>query len=208
MPSSIHPPQFTTGATPVGGAVATLHETLYPRMAALLKQAEAHAARHPKMTVDPRTEQLAGRLMLLARRLGHRRVERPALPAPSPAPLPVPAPPPPPLPVLSWAGLAAELGQAMAALDAFEAAHCVWDRRLGGYAWALPEGGRRSVARLRPPVAPDGVDQEQSDRRKQEFTRMFMLRIQEAREEGFRIGLDEAGKPDPVLPPWPREHGQ
>ena len=113
---------------------AALHEALYLRLASLARQAEASAARRPEGAVGDTTRRLAEAVLFDTRRfIGPRGA------------LPVAAP--------DLAGLATQLGQALAALETFEAQHAAWDDTLKCFTWSVRGHAKLPVARLRPKAA-------------------------------------------------------
>ena len=115
---------------------AEAHEALVARLARLLKQAEAIAVRRPEEGVPRAVGALAADLLFEAARFGPS-AAHPAIPMAAP----------------SYAGLAAQLGQAMAVLEDFEARHTQWDARLGAFVWRFGAKRGEPVARLRQEIA-------------------------------------------------------
>ncbi|MDC9822805.1 hypothetical protein PRN20_03590 [Devosia sp. ZB163] len=112
------------------------HERLHPRLASLLKQVERTASRRPTMAVPEASLKLARELCREAARLLGR--EGRGIGAPKPA---GGAP-------LDQGGLAIHLGQALAGLEQFEAAHSGRDFS-GNAVWQLPGGETVPITRLR-----------------------------------------------------------
>jgi len=148
---------------------AEAHETLMAQSTRLLAQAEAIAVRRPEEAVSPTIAALAGDLLFELRRLLNAR----GLPAVAP----------------DYAGLAAQLGQAVAGLEAFEARHTVWDAALGAFAWQITPTLRQPVARLRPHLATPTQDaaRRQGDSHRR-LVRLLQVRERERFEQGFAAG--------------------
>lgn len=124
---------------PLTPSLIDTHERLYPRLAALLKQLERIAAKRPRDMVPEATLQLAGRLCRQAAALigkDGRSIIAALGAAKGPRAVP-----------LDHAGLVVVLGQAVAGLEAFEAAHSAPID--GVMCWQLGTGESRPVARLR-----------------------------------------------------------
>lgn len=114
------------------------HERLYPRVTALLKQVERVAARRPSQPVPDESLKLARELCREAAALlgkDGRGIEVPRGAAAE---------------GFDHAGLAVALGQALAGLEAFEAANSVYSAKYGAVCWMLPDGGMEPVSRLKP----------------------------------------------------------
>jgi hypothetical protein len=109
---------------------AARHEALYLRLSTLLRQTEAGANKRADAPVGDITRRLAEDLLFEAR---HFTCGPKAIPAAAP----------------DLVGLAAQLGQALAALDAFEASHSCWHPELDVFVWSV-NGAPRPIARLRP----------------------------------------------------------
>ena len=118
--------------TPTPTLIAT-HERLYPRLAALLKQVERARATTP---VPEETVRLSRELCREAAKLLGREGRGIGVPGASKG-----GP-------LDHGALAIQLGQAVAGLEAFEAAHSGRDFS-GNAVWQLPGGETVPVARLR-----------------------------------------------------------
>jgi len=111
--------------------LAACHEALHLRLATMLRQTEAGASKRAASPVDAVMRRLAEELLFEAGRFtGRPRVIPPAAP--------------------DLAGLATQLGQALAALDAFEAARSSWDPELAAFVWAVRGETALPIARLRP----------------------------------------------------------
>jgi hypothetical protein len=113
---------------------ADRHEALYLRLVALVRQAEAVAARRPGDAVPEALRGLAESALYDS--LGFRRHARRAGLVPA-APL--------------YGALSAQLGEALASLVGFEARHTSWDDGLNAQMWRLDTGAipvRRHQPRL------------------------------------------------------------
>jgi hypothetical protein len=104
---------------------AEAHETLLLRLEALLGELRPLAARHPLAAVPAPLIALSESLLFDARAFTPRR-RREALPAAAP----------------DFSGLVVQLGQALAALDAFEARRSFWSAGRAAFVWRL--GARAS----------------------------------------------------------------
>ena len=132
MPKSKIPPRVTP-------ALAARHEALWLRLTALHAQIAAVAARRPQAAVSAQTIGVAEALLRDAQVfLG----ERPALPMAAP----------------DHGGLLTQLGQALAGLEAWEAANAEWRGALNAFVWKVVGEKPLPVQRLRPklsaPAAP------------------------------------------------------
>lgn len=127
---------------PLTPAVIDAHERLYPRLAALLKQVERITAKCPRDLVPEATVQLAGQLCRQAAKLLGKE-GRPIVAALGAAKGPKAIP-------LDHAGLVVVLAQAVAGLEAFEAAHSGWSAKGKCTVWVI-DGPPRPVLRLLPP---------------------------------------------------------
>jgi hypothetical protein len=115
-------------------AKAEAHEALYPALARLVGQLEAMAVRKPAAPVPPATRAIAADLLFEAQAFGWNAAHRARRVLPEPA--------------ADIGGLATQLGQALALLDAYEAAHSSWNADLNCFAWLLAEP--LPIKRLRP----------------------------------------------------------
>lgn len=126
---------------PITRQTAERHEALYPRLATLLRQAEAGANKRADAPVGDAMRRLAEAVLFEAGRF-----------ASGPRAIPPAAP--------DLVGLATQLGQALARLDAFEATHSAWHPALAAFVWSV-QGTAMPIARLRPkanaPAHPDMV---------------------------------------------------
>ena len=150
---------------------AEAHEALVTRTVRLLRQAEAVSSRRPDEPVSPAVAALAADLLFEARRF-----------AKGAAALPMPAP--------THVGLAAQLGQALAQLEAFEALHTVWDARFKAFVWRLSRGRVQPVARLRQPVTPPSETRDSHTLRDLLAKRM-QAKFEEEYERGYAAGKAE-----------------
>lgn len=86
------------------------------------------------------------------------------------------------------AGLAVQLGQALAGLDAFESLHTRWDARWNCRVWNVA-GEPLPVRRLRPDVAPPPPPTTfKGDSMRDKLSQLIERRRKQAFEEGFRAG--------------------
>jgi hypothetical protein len=132
-----HPPPVSTHARPgrklpkVTHALAARHEALWLRLVALHRQVAAVAGRRPQAPVGRHTANVAEGLL------------RDALPFLARGDvLPMAAP--------DHGGLATQLGEALAELDAWEAANSAWRADLNALVWTVPGARPLPVQRLRP----------------------------------------------------------
>lgn len=126
-------------------AQAERHEALWLSLAALHKDTIALGAKKPAAPVSEALRIAAEGLLSDCAPFTRRRGER----------LPVAAP--------DLAGLAAQLGQALAALESWESRHTTWDTRFNCRIWHL-HSGYLPLMRLKPPAAAlrfkrDGMDE-------------------------------------------------
>lgn len=120
--------------------IIATHERLYPRLAALLKQVERVAGKRPGDPAPEATAKLAGQLCVQAAKLLGRERQGIVLPVATRGAS------------LDHAGLVVKLGQAVAGLEAFEAAHSA--PIAGVLSWQLGDGESRPVARLGAKASP------------------------------------------------------
>ena len=113
---------------------AERHEALWLSLAALHKDTVALGAKKPNAPVSEAMRISAEGLLSDCAAFTRRRGER----------LPVAAP--------DLAGLAAQLGQALAALESWESRHTGWDTRFNCRIWTL-HTGYLPIMRLKPPAA-------------------------------------------------------
>jgi hypothetical protein len=116
----------------ISKAQAAAHEALYPRVERLTRQAEAIGTKRPNAPVPEETRTIAEGLLFDVQAFRPSRTRRGLPPAAS-----------------SFAALASQLGQALAALDAFEAAHSEWNGVLKCRVWRTGFQPEQPVARLR-----------------------------------------------------------
>ena len=168
---------------PLTKTKAEAHEALYPALARLTAQLEAMAIRKPAAPVPAATRAIAEDLLFEAQAFGWARAGR------TPRGLPEPA--------TDIAGLATQLGQALAILEAFELAHASWNADLNAFAWHV-EGTSMPLKRLRQmPAAPkqSPKDERRKINYRKEVLRRFDIKIEEAYERGLRDGLDSSQHP-------------
>ena len=115
-------------------AQAERHEALWLSLAALHKDTVALGAKKPSADVSDALRISAEGLLSDCAEFTRKRGER----------LPVAA--------ADLAGLAAQLGQALAALESWESRHTTWDERFNCRIWHL-DGGYLPIMRLKPPAA-------------------------------------------------------
>jgi hypothetical protein len=151
---------------PITPQAAARHEALYLRLAALLRQTEAGANKRADAPVGDIARRLAEALLFEARRFSG-----------GPSAIPAAAP--------DLVGLAVQLGQALAALDAYEARHSVWDPELAAFVWSVNGPVALPIARLRPksnaPAHPDLVEIVAIQRRQ---VRAFAERFEQKASDG------------------------
>jgi len=151
---------------------AARHEALYPRLATLLRQIEAIALRKPGAPVPSATQTIAEALLFDAQAFG---VARKTLVATA----------------ADMAGLAAQLGQALAALDAFEAAHSGWDAEFKCFVWQMANGDSLPIARrrLQPVKTPRPAEKRQASKT---MRHKIAYMIDAKFSEGYQVGYDDA----------------
>lgn len=157
---------------PITPEAAARHEALYLRLATILRQTEAAANKRADAPVGDITRRLAEDLLFEARRF----VGGPnAIPASAP----------------DLVGLATQLGQALAALDAYEARHSVWDPGLAAFVWSVNGPVALPIARLRPkanaPSHPDLVKIVAIQRRQ---VLAFAERFEQAARDGAKAAVE------------------
>lgn len=129
--------QGASGPTEPGhttAAVAERHEALWLSLTALHKDIVALGAKKPDASVSDPARITAEALLSDCASFTRKRNER----------LPVAAP--------ELAGLAVQLGQALAGLEAWESRHTGWDERFNCRIWTLSRG-YLPIMRLKPPAA-------------------------------------------------------
>ncbi|MBN9317608.1 MAG: hypothetical protein J0I99_17840 [Devosia sp.] len=163
------------------------HERLYPRLAALLKQVERA---RPGAAVPEETVRLSRTLCREARKLLGREGQSITLPggkAGKGAPL-------------DHQGLAVALGQAVAGLEAFEAAHSGWSAERKCTVWML-DGPARPVLRLLPPGS--AANPVTTRDRQRDGNRAFMIRLMLSRyAAGYDDGYRQASEGKPPSPDY------
>ena len=174
---------------------AEAHETLFTKLEALTRQAEAIALRRPDAPVPPETRAAAEALLFDARKMLGQKI-RPAHPGRRKPGRDFPAA------AETFAGLSTQLGQALAGLDAFEAAHTVWNVDLKCFAWQLNGDDALPVRRLRPELlrAPDA---DRDDKNADYMRQAIVARIRARYEEGYEAGLEAARDPAKLGVPSP-----
>jgi len=109
---------------------AHAHEALFVRLCALLDQLKPLAAKHPVASVSPAVTQLAVEMLGAAAWFaGEKRAGC--------------------VPAADLAGLMAQLSEARAQLEHFEAQHSAWDKAQNAHVWLL-RNGTAPIKRLRP----------------------------------------------------------
>lgn len=164
---------------------AQRHEALQPRLAALARDVSALAARHPQAPVPMTLRKVAEELLFEAHRFAWHLPRGRAAIAPD------------------QAGLAIQLGQALAGLEAFELAHSHWSAEHQAFVWSVGGRGPMPVKRLRPRLVPDktsGRTGENSAMRN-ELVRRILLERGQYYEMGYADGA--AGRPKQNLSPPP-----
>jgi hypothetical protein len=166
---------------------ATAHEALYLRLDRLVRQVEALAARKPDAAVPAATQRLAAVLMS---EVGRFHLEATLDRGSNPG-------------AKDLAGLATELGQALARLDLFETAHSVWSVEHNCFVWQLRRDELAPVARLRQKAtgfAKSAKEKKEGQRIRRELYRLMDAKVSTAYEQGYadcQNGL-------PPSPPSPR----
>lgn len=161
---------------PVTAEIARRHEALYLRLATLTRQAEAGANKRGEAPVDDTTRRLAEDLLFDARRLTGRRG---AIPPAAPDRM----------------GLATQLGQALAALEAFEGRHAFWDDTVKCMVWALPQDETLPIARLKPKtLAKPERETAEMKRAREKLPKLMRAKWEESYERGLRDGAIAAAK--------------
>jgi hypothetical protein len=155
---------------------AEAHEALYPALAKLTAQMEAVAARRPTAPIPAAARKIAADLLFEAQAFGWDRANRTRRELPEPA--------------ADAFGLASQLGQALALLDAFEAAHSHWNADLKCFVWQT-QGTPHPVERLRP--EPERAPQSATDKRRAEQRRLELRRLINAKvADGYDRGFADA----------------
>lgn len=191
-------------------ALIATHERLYPRLAALLKQVERVAGQRAGAPVPEETAKLSRELCREAAKLLGREGRGIVVPqGSSNGSKAVP---------LDHAGLAILLGQAVAGLEAFEAAHSAVVA--GVLSWQLGNGESRPVARLRARAASTAQRQaapkpqaarSRYDETPAQMRSAVIKRIMERENQRYMQGYRDAkaGKPAirPITEMEPVPHG-
>jgi hypothetical protein len=152
-------------------ARAERHEALVLKLEALLHELRPLALRQPAAAVPEDLRALAEGLLYDAATFAPRKERQP---------FPVAAP--------ELGALALQLGQVLAALEAYEVRHTLWSREQGAYVWRLTRGGTTPVARLRPQLLKPAAKSAAADRHRAEVIRMIQARIDRAFAEGVEEG--------------------
>jgi hypothetical protein len=160
---------------------ATLHEALFLKLGRLLQQAEAIAARRPSAPLPAETRAAAETLLYETERFLVPRQRNRVLPPAAD----------------TFGGLATQLGQAVARLDAFEASHSAWNPQLKCIAWHAPMTGALPVRRLRPEVVAV-FNPEADKKRSAEIRRMIAGRMRERYADGYVKGVKDAQNGTPM----------
>jgi hypothetical protein len=155
-------------------AIALAHERLTPRVAALLKQVERSAARHPEHPVPEATRAVAKSLFGEARKILGREAMRIVGAA-----------------TANLSALSVGLGQLVAMLEAFEAEHSGFSAKAKCVVWRLA-GPPLPVTRLEPPgveAGPPADDMPESAKpggAREQLVRLIMGRFAAGYDEGYR----------------------
>ncbi|WP_461382817.1 hypothetical protein [Devosia indica] len=132
---------------------AEAHEALFVRVCALLDQLKPLAAKHPEGPVAPVVTRLAtGMLGAVAWLVGEKRAGC--------------------VPAADLAGLVAQLSEARARLEHFEAQHSAWHKDQNAHVWLL-RNGTLPIKRLRPHTTkpPRPQDDPEARQRRKELER-------------------------------------
>lgn len=160
--------QQSTTITP---ATAPAHERLYPRVTALLKQVERSAARHPQHPVPAAMRDVAKTLFAEARKILGREALRNLGGA-----------------TADLGALSIGLGQLVAGLEAFEAAHSGWSGKAKCTVWTV-DGPAMPVKRLKPPGVETVATKQknpESERYREELYKLIMARYVAGYDDGYR----------------------
>lgn len=166
---------------------AAAHEALVIRLLSLVRQVEAVALRRPAEPVPAETRIAAEGLLYDTEHL--------LLPGRRSRPLPPAA--------QGFAGLATQLGQALARLEAFEVEHSMWNGTLNCLVWRTAAPHPLPVRRLRPRiVTPPGS--ERQSREAELIRKKLIAHLTERYEEGYEQALKDAreGRVLPQLNPY------
>ena len=172
MPKPDTPPRATH-------ALAERHEALWLRLTALHKDTLALGAKKPDApTSEPVRIVVEGLLHDCLPFLRPRKGRFPVASA-------------------DLAGLAVQLGQALAGLDAWESLNTTWDERFKCRVWEV-DGDYLPVKRLKPPAAALKYKGEDMDKLREKLARRLDQRNRGSYQEGF-----EAGRAARIGPPQP-----
>jgi|GEM_PF-779899 hypothetical protein len=162
-------------------ALAERHEALWLNLSALHKDIVALGAKKPNAPTADAVRIVAEGLLSDCAPFIRQRRER----------LPVAA--------LDLAGLAVQLGQALAALEDWESRHTSWDERFNCRIWRLHRG-YRPIMRLKPPAAALTFQRTDFDDLRGKLAVRIERRERGAYEQGFEAGrAARAGAPaDPT----------
>ena len=168
-------------------ALAERHEALWLSLSALHKDIVALGAKKPGAAVSEPVRIAAEGLLSDCAAFTRKRNER----------LPVAAP--------DLGGLAIQLGQALAALDAWESRHTSWDENWKCRVW-LVTGRPLPIRRLKPNVAPPQPPTTYKGASiRDKLLERFEARRRGAYEDGFRDGLAARKGPPPEGQPQARQ---
>jgi hypothetical protein len=151
-------------------ARAALHESLYPRLAALEKQITPIAARKPELGLPPGVFRAARQVLaevqgLLGRRQRVMGLQRGAV---------------------DYATLGVALAAARAALEGFEAEHSAWNQEQKCRCWQLADGDPLPVRRLLPGgVPPKAAGSAETRDIKEKLIRRMMASRKQAYWDGY-----------------------
>jgi hypothetical protein len=159
-------------------SAADRHEALYPRLATLTAQAEAMAIKRPDAAVAATLATTAETLLYQTQAfLPGRKGGLPAAAA-------------------DMAGLATQLGQALAALDVYEAANTAWHPELKCRVWIVT-GNPLPVRRLRPET--NLRFKSEKEKRYSAFIKEDLIRRMIAKSEtAYEQGYDDAKQNKPM----------
>lgn|GEM_PF-1304332 len=160
---------------------ATQHEALFLKLGRLLQQAETVATRRPSAPLPAETRAAAETLLYETEQFLVPRQRNRALSAAAD----------------SFGGLATQLGQAVARLDAFEASHSAWNPQLKCIAWQTPMTGVLPVRRLRPETVAV-VDPAADRQRIARLRRAVATRLRERYADGYVKGVEDARNGTPM----------
>ena len=174
-------PVLEPGTTTI--VLAERHEALWLALSALHKDVVALGAKKPDAPVSDALRVTAEGLLGDGAPFMRRRGER----------LPGAAP--------DLAGLAVQLGQALAALEDWESRHTSWDEQFNCRIWTLHDR-YRPIMRLKPPAAALRAERDSHE----DLSAKLVLRMQQrehgAYQRGFEAGL--AARAAPTRGPDPR----